>query len=247
MVTARMILPLLGLLALLTSVSTNSVAYNYQPLGMGSQWTYEGPGGGIHVMTIMGERTVLGVVTRIRHQAEDGQTYENYWTSDDDDHLYLHGAYNYEADLGWAFEPPIKYVDAPLFAGKTWITEDIYMYGLDGTPWGGEPFDYPVRVYSEGLIEVPAGEFYSYGLGYDIGAEVVVSRDGRSYTLLGRALEIVPKIPDDNTTNWFCDGVGEPKFGYIYGEQHLLLSYDLPVSVVTTTWGRVRALFRNGQ
>jgi hypothetical protein len=218
-------------------------AYEYQPLESGWQWIYDNPSGGIQTMSITGEREVLGVTTKVRLQVEDTQTYENYWTRDAAGGLFLHGAYNYDG-FGIAYAPPIQMVNAPLFLGKTWITVNIYTYGLDGNPDGGPPFDYPLRVYFEGAVTVPAGEFYAYGVGYDIGPRVIFSRGGKTYDLLGRSVTAGDLPRTDNTTDWYTDGVGEVMFGYVYGDIYRLRSFDTPVPTQATTWGRVRALYR---
>lgn len=239
----RSILVLTGIGIGLAGVLAPCAAYDYQPLEIGWQWIYDNPNGGLHTMSITGERTVLGVTTRIRHQVEDSQTYENYWTEDAAGNLFLHGAFNYDG-FEAAYSPPIQMVNAPLSFGKTWVTEDIYMYDLDGTPWGGEPMDYPLRVYFEGVVTVPAGEFTTYGVGFDIGPRVLLARGGKTYDIFGRAVSAGDPPRDDNTTDWYTDGVGEVMFGYVYGDIYRLQSFDSPVPTRATTWGRVRGLYR---
>jgi len=232
---------LAGVSVLLALLVGPSHAYDYQPLQLGSQWFYDNPVYGPHTMSITGEREVLGTMTIIRHQEEEGQIYENYWTSDEAGNLFLHGAYNYEG-VGAAYLPPIQVVAAPLYLGGAWVTEDIHVYDLDGTPWGNEPFDYRLRVYTEGIEQVPAGDFYAYGVGTEGGPPAVLARDGQTYDLLGRALSDDYVPAEDSPTDWYSDGIGEVMWGTTY--LFVLVSYDLPVPVVPTTWGRIRSLFR---
>lgn len=234
------VLVFLTVSAFLAVIPSPASAQIYHPLSIGSQWQYENVVDGPQIMTITGERTVLGAVTRIRHQEELTQTYENYWTQDEAGNLYLHGAFNYDG-FEIAFLPAIQMVSSPLYEGKYWVTEDIYDYDLDGNPLGGGPFDYPVRVYSEGTIEVPAGEFYAYGVGYDIYLIPLFSYAGEVYDILGRRVSESDLQAEDNSTHWYTVDVGEVQMGY--GDFFQLASYDFPVPVHETSWGRVRLLF----
>jgi hypothetical protein len=225
----------------LAALCIPAVAHTYQPLTIGAQWVYVNQVHGPQTMTITGERVVLGALTRIRHQSEAAQTYENYWTADADGNLWLHGAYNYDG-FNIAYLPPIQMASAPLFEGKTWVTQGILLYGLDGTPSGETPFDYPLRVYTEGVLTVPAGDFYAYGVGYDTGSRLIFTREGKSYDMFGRALDADPVRVDDNSTEWYSDGVGLVMFGY--ADRFLLESYGFPVPVEHRSWGGIRALYR---
>ncbi len=117
---------------------TTSFAYDYYPLAVGCHWGYDNASGGLHTISITGERIVLGAVTRVRHQLEGDQEYENYWTKDTAGNLFIHGAYDYDG-FEISYLPPIAMVMAPLYVTKTWVTENICLYDLDGTPWGGDP------------------------------------------------------------------------------------------------------------
>lgn len=226
----------------LIATSIPATAYEYHPLGLGTQWIYDNPQGGLHYMTITGEREVLGVSAVIRHQDEDTQTFENYWTTDVFGNLFLHGAFNYDG-FGIAYLPPIKMVDAPLAGGKSWVTENIHTYYLDGTPWGTEPFNYPLQVYSEGVVTVPAGDFYAYGVGTYYEPPVIISRDGKSYNLLGRHIEHEDLLIEGNVTEWYTDGIGLPQWGYLLNAQYQLREYGSPTATMNTTWGRIRASY----
>ena len=57
-------------------------------------WFYEGSQQTLHTISIVGEEEILGTLTRVRRQVEHDQIFENFWTTDENDHLYLHGARN---------------------------------------------------------------------------------------------------------------------------------------------------------
>jgi hypothetical protein len=136
-------------------------------------------------------------------------------------------------------------VAAPLFLGKAWVTSGLRCYDLDGTPWDDEPIEYALRVYTEGVLAVPAGDFYSYGVGYDIGSGLVlVGRQG-NFDVLGRRVGS-SELAADNATEWYSDGVGVVQSCDFTDRQYAsrLLWYDLPsVSTQPTTWGRLKSMF----
>jgi hypothetical protein len=224
-------------------------AQNYHPLDIGWQWEYESSAVGHQTMTITGELSVLGTTTRIRRQVEGDQTFENFWTSDDRGNLYIHGARNLTVPFEAAYLPPIQMVSAPLVLNSTWTTRDIRIFYLDGTSWGGDPFDYPLRVYSAGTMDVPAGEFFAYGVGYDIGPPPVLATGREEFDILGRWLgESAPRA--DNSTDWYAVNVGLVQQGpYANPEDEFrLLSYQgPPVPVLPVTWGSIKARFAAGR
>ncbi|MEZ4648272.1 MAG: hypothetical protein R3E97_05685 [Candidatus Eisenbacteria bacterium] len=229
-------------LALLSVPSAQ--AQNYHPLDEGLHWEYASTVDGTMHVTMMDDRDVFGTETRIRLQEEEAQTYENYWTSDTSGNLFLHGAYNYDG-FGFLFDPPIQLVSAPLFLGKAWTTDGIQTFDLDGNPSGSEPFDYPMRVYTEGTETVPAGDFYGYGVGFDFGATLRFSANGSTYDVFGRRVENTEER-GGSATDWYAENVGvviysalaDPETGF------RLVSYDSPVPVQPMSWGVIRSLFR---
>jgi hypothetical protein len=196
-------------------------------------------------MSIVGDQDILGVTTRVRRQVQQDQVFENFWSEDASGNVYLHGAVNFTYPAEAAYVPPIRMVAPPLFLGKSWVTNDIRVYNLDGTPWDDAPIDYPLRVYTEGTITVPAGDFYSYGVGYDTPfGSLLTSRQG-TFDVLGRRVA-GSQSTTDNATEWYSDGVGVVQSCYYTDRQYAfrLLSYGLPtVPTQATTWGRVKALY----
>jgi hypothetical protein len=219
-------------------------AYDFHPLEVGSHWQYYSTYSGDESMTIVAEQLVLGVTTRVRREVFPDEVVENFWSQDSSGTVFLHGAVNFSEPFAVAYLPPIKMVSPPLYVGRTWMTPAVRCYDLDGTPWESEPFDYPLRVYTEGLLTVPAGDFYSYGVGYDIGAELVLTTRQGTFDIFGRRLG-GDQLTADNATHWYCDGVGVVQSCYFVDRQYAsrLVSYQLPtVSTTPTTWGRVKAI-----
>ena len=197
-------------------------------------------------MTITGEEEILGALTRVRRQQMTTDLFENFWTADSAGNVYIHGARNLVDDFEVAYLPPILMVDAPLAYGKAWMTEGVMNYDLDGTPWGGDPYDYSLRVYFEGFVAVPAGDFYSYGVGYDAGPVLVRSAAGEFYDIFGRRLRAGEQLTEADITEWYSDGTGlAQQTTYAAGEHPLRLIWWNPtVFTEASSWGRIKHLFR---
>jgi|GEM_PF-1757632 len=236
----------LAVLACIVLSPVSAGAEGYMPLGVGNQWYYENDLAETQLMTIIGEATVLGIVTRVRRQEMPTDLFENYWTRDGSGHLYLHGARNLLDDFEVAYHPPIRMVDAPLEEGKTWVTEGIRLYDLDGTPWGEDPFDYPLRVYFEGEVSVPAGLFYAYGIAWDQGPAVLQLASFTGHDLFGCRVLAGDRPLDGDITDWYSDGVGLVKHTTWAGGQHAfdLHWWSIPVSTEPCSWGRIKSLYR---
>lgn len=219
--------------------------YEYQPLAVGSHWEYYSTLYGEQSVRVIGEEVIIGLTTRVRRQVEPDQVYENFWSVDSSGDLYLHGGRNFTYPMEGAYIPPIKMVAAPLFLGKAWVTTGVRIYDLDGTPWEGDPLDYPLRVYTEGVLAVPAGEFYSHGVGYDIGSGAALTTRQGTFDVFFRRVG-AGQLTTDNATAWYSDGIGvvqscdDTNRGYAFR----LVSYELPsVSTQSTTWGRLKTMF----
>ncbi|MCK4512471.1 hypothetical protein KAW64_12070 [bacterium] len=223
----------------------------YHPLDIGTEWHYADELDQTHSRAMTGTREVLGVDTVVRHEEIwQGETlvdvFENYWTEDAEGDLYLHGAANLMSRWPLAYVPPVLMVDAPLQEGKSWVTENIQRYELDGTPWG-DPFNYDLRVYSEGDISVPAGTFYAYAVG-----DTAVYADAREVS--GQILDVFgcrvtgsalagSGNRDDIFVEWYSENVGVVRHGLYSPPEHNMELISLtPVEVAS--WGRVKALFR---
>jgi len=235
------------LLLVLVVCPVSGAAQDYFPLDIGNEWYYESDLAETQLMTIIGEEVILGTVTRVRRQEMEADLFENFWTRDSAGNLSLHGARSlmYD-DFEVAYLPPIRMVDAPLELGKSWVTEGVLPHDLDGTPWDGEPFDYPLTVYSEGFVSVPAGEFYSYGVGFDTGPLLLQSPSGDAFDVFGRHIAVEEILTEVNTTDWYCDGIGLVQHTTYAAGQHALQLHwwSTPVSTESSSWGRVKRLFR---
>jgi hypothetical protein len=207
--------------------------YDYFPLNEGWTWTYAMLDGGVVEAAIEGwvkfegEMTIERLVEVTGPQA---QIVHNYWTKDSEGNVFLHGAYNEDGFVA-AYDPPIPFIDAPLYQGKTWLVS---------TDLNGEPIlDYYYVVDYEGETIVTAGTFYGYRVKIDVPEKSLVTKNGASYDLLGfrRGDAETPDVPFGDT---FVDGVGMV-IGAFEGE---LISWQGPVATENSTWGDLKALYR---
>jgi hypothetical protein len=224
-------------------------ATSYQPLELGTEWHYANDSGQTQSAIITGMRDVLGVLTAVRHEEVTEadtieQVFENFWTCDIDGNLYLHGAINYTYGFDTAYIPPLQWIQSPLSYGLTWTTADVLMCRLDGTDcW--DPFDYSLTVYYEGNVSVPAGTFYSYGVGQLLPPPVLQAPSGQRFDVLGRHIAETERPEQGVEVEWYSAGVGRVQFGFEAHPEHIMRLIEwTPSPVSRTTWGSVKALYR---
>ncbi|MFN0149610.1 MAG: hypothetical protein ACKVU1_02735 [bacterium] len=224
-------LPLATLLALFAAAPAYST--EYLPLATGNQWSYASIEGSSEVQTVVGTAPVWGVSTSVIDHTEStfNEGLENYWTTGSDGDVFLWGFNRTLDGFGWLYDPPILYVDAPLFVGKTWSSE-VDVYELPDTTYFAT-FNLLFTVHEDVLLSVPAGAFQSYGIGYDAGGGASMSILGT----LGRALR------GTGPSVWFSDGTGEVQYSSA-SELFRLVSVNVPNSTSATSWGAIKGLYR---
>jgi hypothetical protein len=241
------VLPVVLALLVLTGVGRGD---SYYPLDVGGEWHYANDNGQDEDTVITGYRDLLGVTTTIRHEEIYNtrippQVVENFWTSDGEGNLLLHGAVNYTDTLAMAYWPPIVMIDAPLWAGKSWVTENIHVYELDGTPTGMEPFNYPLAVHFVGEIIVPAGTFQCFGVGFDAWTPILRLNSGRAYDIYGRRVRVEGVPGSRDATEWYSEGVGLIQYSYLTDPGEMMkLTWWQPTPVARGSWGSIKARFR---
>jgi len=139
----------------------------YRPFKLGNWWEYDGVHNEHEIQRVDRIDSLWGYpVYAVQYDESTGNDdLENYWTTEAGGSILLWGFYRELDSFGWIYDPPIIYVDAPLYMGKVWsCTSDVY--DLPDTTYS-QTFELTFRVYEEGIATVPAGDFYSYGVGYD--------------------------------------------------------------------------------
>jgi hypothetical protein len=215
-------------------------AQAYLPLTAGTTWVYQGTAGAHETQTVTGITTLLGhdyaVITYSNSTSNTGL--ENYWSTNAEGDVFLAGFNRALDNFGVVYDPPLLYVDAPLALGKTWSSSTTPYFLPGMTPQG--PFTLGRAVYEETGLDVPAGHFATFGIG--------------QYLVTGPALRL-PAIaagqlaldgtlvsPTGAANEWFAAGVGQVQ--YVVDDRYQLVSLGIPTPVAASTWGRVKAAYR---
>ena len=207
---------------------------NYLPLQIGNRWEYTSSEGD-ETKEVTGTIELWGEEVFVIEYPESVHNLglDQYWTTNVEGDVFVWGWWREDDQWGSLFEPAIPWVDAPLYLGKTWShTFDTYV--LPDTTYAGQN-EIHLRVYWEGVLSVPAGDFYSYGIGQDVPHGAGFPEDR---CISG---EVAVDLPREEPTDWYGDGVGEIQ--YRTSDIYQLVSFDQPVAIAQTSWGAVKALY----
>jgi hypothetical protein len=220
---------------------------NYLPLHIGLRWDYDNGQGSTMRSTVQGPMTILGrETTVILHELTGpaAQDLRNFWSVDAESNLYLHGAENLSGGFVAVYDPPILWLDAPLFVGKSWTTSTKVYYDFAGT-YPGDPIQVPLAVGEEVDLTVPAGTYHCFGTGSPVVLEALTASDGGRYDLLGLRYETeIAGRAEVDYNGWYADGVGQvrdvfPSYGIFD-----MTSWNGPVLTLCRSWGGIKSLYR---
>lgn len=223
---------------LILLIALPAASQDYLPLEPGNFWSYLLDDGS-HELRVVGEMVpVFGnMVYPIGHPFLDPfQNLVNYWSTGPDGDLLLWGWSR--GTFGYLYQPPIVVVDSPLSLGKEWSTT-AGLYAVTDSSYV-QTGEFPFIVCDHADINVPAGAFDSWGVGYGPPPAKTLF-DGR-YNVMGE--EIGAKTGE--VERWYAEDVGVV-------EEYLTEVYQLetftghPVATETSTWGGIKALFRGNQ
>ncbi|MBU1700575.1 MAG: hypothetical protein KJ831_10555 [Candidatus Eisenbacteria bacterium] len=213
----------------------------YLPLSVGFEWEYEGLEGHHEVQRVEGIINIWGAdVYAMRYEGNPlNEGLVNYWTCDEAGSVLLWGFYIIPDSFGILYDPPIRMVDAPLELGKTWsCTVNVFEWS-DSTSSTSLTLDFTVE--EEGLIVVPAGEFYTFGIGYEFPPKHLVpllqDRD-----IFGTPLGGHERPP---ASDWWTDGIGRIQYVGAYLELFQLAPFSGPTPCRKGTWGSIKTPLHN--
>ena len=209
-------------------------AEEYLPLQLGNRWEYTSPEGD-ETREVTGTFDLWGEEVYVIGYPESVHNLglENYWTTNVEGDVFVWGFWVDEEEWGVLYSPPIPVVDTPLYLDKTWShTFDTYV--LPDTTYAGQN-EIGFRVYWEGVLSVPAGDFFAYGIGQylPVGPGFLGDR-----CISG---ELAVDQHREEPTCWYSDGVGEIQ--YWTSDVYRLVDFGQPVAVAQTSWGAVKALY----
>lgn len=236
--------PFLALALALAVATAGPASADWLPLTIGNTWHYTDDLGVPHdeVITDFGHVRGRRMYVKTYIGGEDDGLL-NFWQLGPDGSVLLGGYYRPAFPFGLVYEPPVKVFPGQPAVGQTWQTHTI-AYSIPDDAFYAE-FDLYWRVDSQLSIGVPAGIFPCFGSGQVAppAASAVVqghalSVDGR---LLGTASTSLEEGPS-SATDWYSDGVGLVQ--YDTGVLYVLESFEVTVPTMTTTWGRIKQLYR---
>ncbi|MCA9750696.1 MAG: hypothetical protein KC591_00775 [Gemmatimonadetes bacterium] len=234
-------MPLTSMIAVgiaLSLVPASRAASPYLPGDESWFWHYEGFGTQRSV-TVLTPILVHGEeIVRLDHvqTGADPDAWENYW-SDDGSRVYLRGFTNWSGvPLTLTYDPPILWVDPPLFAGKTWTASTDVYEDLEGKIPAGFSFLIEFRVTNADLLEVPAGKFPAHRIEYEVLASP------RPTTLTGE--QIAPGRGTFYPYRWEAAGVGVVRDNLGATAYVDLTSFGSTVSVESISFSDLKGWYR---
>lgn len=237
--------PALAALALLAALSPGTAARaDWLPLAVGNQWVYMDETDEPHTEAITDEAHVRGrrmFVKSYLGGQDDGLV--NFWKLDTDGSLLLGGYYRAAYPFGLVYEPPVKIFPGSPVVNQEWTTHTVAIAIPDNVIYA--EFDLYWKVQEQVTVPSPAGTFECVGVGQVAPPAFAAAPGGAPLALDGTVIRPA-EGPLDNgpssATEWYADGVGLVR--YDTGVPYLLQSYDLVTPAVTSSWGRLKRLYR---
>jgi len=233
----------MGLITVLLAAAAAAYAQSgtsYLPLEVGNRWAYTSSEVGPDIKEIVaGPSAENGESYVIRYIVSDhSPDLENDWSSNPDGDVLLHGFRRPTSGASYYYDPPLTWVDAPLFPGKTWVNVSNLLLAPGGEPVGMYAVRYTVTesqtvivdgvpVEAHGVLEEEVDKS-----GGDVGTRW--TSDG--LPMGGAKGEVI--VP-----HWWAQGIGEIQ----YRSQGIfrLTGYFLgSVSNENSTWSDLKKLYR---
>lgn len=216
------------------------------PLAVGNEWVYMDETDEPHTERITEEGHVRGrrMFVKAYVGGQDDGLF-NFWKLDTDGSVLLGGYYRPAYPFGLVYEPPVKIFPGSPVVNMEWTTHAI-AYAIPDNVIYAE-FDLYWKVQEQVTVPTPAGTFDCVGVGQVAppGPAFATAPGGALLGLDGRVVSPA-EGPADNgppsATEWYADGVGLVR--YDTGVPYLLQSFDLVTPAVTSSWGRIKRLFR---
>ncbi len=223
------------------------VATGWMPSEPGTRWAYASSLGARETLVCTGTVDFGGRPASVNEwvaSASDRGLRQYWWStgSTESSDLQFLGFFRTDSNWGLRYEPPLRFLSGPPAPGNTWI-DHVQAYGVpDGDPAG------PVDLQFE-IVESLALPGWGTSWGVDYSAILpVLKHGGRSFSPFGRDLgasggESVARARASEPDYGLAFQVGETKY-LAAGTLFTLESYDVPVPVQASTWGRIKQLYR---
>lgn len=242
---APALVPTIALLTLLGASAPWSASHAaWLPLAIGNKWQYVDDTEDAHIEEITDLGHVRGrrmfVKSYIGGQ-DDGLV--NFWQIGTDGSVLLGGYYRAAQPFGLVYEPPVRIFPGSPVVGTEWTTHTIAIAIPDNVIFA--EFDLYWAVAEEVTLSPPAGTFHCFGVGQVAPPAVAFAPEGQAWGIDGRVARRATGVLGTgpaSATEWYSDGVGLVQFDT--GVPYVLQSYDVPTPAVTSSWGRIKGLYR---
>lgn len=232
------------LVCLAAALPAGEARAQWLPLAIGNEWTYMDEGDEPHVEAITELGRVRGRRMYVKSYTggpDDGLL--NFWALDSDGSVLLGGYYKPWYPFGLVYEPPVRIFPGSPVVGAEWTTHTVAYSVPDNVIYA--EFDLYWRVQAQVTLVLQAGTFDAIGVGQVAPPAVSLAPDGQSWGLDGRVSGPAGGAGlngPDSATEWYADGVGLVK--YDVGAPFFLSAYNLVTPAVTSSWGRIKRLYR---
>jgi hypothetical protein len=204
----------------------SDAAPSYFPDDIGWRWEFVAGTNRASIENV-GTVTVIGREAIIRrYLVNDLNVLDEYWSTDAQGNVLMHGWHQPGFPRTRTFDPPIVFLSAPLVQGDAWEqTFDVYN-DLAGTQYNEQATTVMI-VATAGTISLPYGDVFAFGV--DDTRVNRVAADECS----ARA----------QPTRWFADGIGPVQF--LFQAQLFQLEAVTPavLPVAIGSWGAVKARY----
>lgn len=231
-------------LAAILFAAGDAAAASYLPMAVGVEWQYVDPFEDPNIQAIVDIAHVRGRRAYVKEYTgglDDGLL--NFWIEGTDGSIQLAGYYKPWYPFGLLYEPPIVIFPAQPFVGREWTTHAVAIAIPDNAFYA--EFDLFWKVQEQVTVEVPAGSFTCFGVGQVAPPFLRATPQGTMLGIDGRVIAPASGAQDNgptSATEWYAAGVGLVQ--YDTGDRIILQSTNVSTPAVTSSWGRIKALYR---
>jgi len=188
----------------------SGVPGTYLPLEAGNRWAYTGElvGPDIKEVASGADPQFYNSFPIIYDVSDHSLGLRNYWSTNDDGDVFLHGFARLSPRISRFYEPPLKVVDGPLVPGRTWTSAISVVEFPGGPAIGAFEIQYTT---TDPVVVVIAGESYhAHGVLESL-ATISVAGIGSEWTTDGRPFDLA-KEGDVIVPHWWVEGIGEVRY-----------------------------------
>jgi len=184
-------------------------ADQFMSLEEGNRWAYSGDivGPDIKVALSGPDPLFYNSYPLLYDVSDHSLGLRNFWSVNDSGDVYLHGFARMSPRVSYFYEPPLQYVDGPLYPGKTWSSSAALVEFPGGPAVGYLNVQYTVTEPES--IVIAGEEHLAYGVLESQSSAVAGvgsdwATDGRPFDLAKEGDVVVP--------HWWVEGIGEVRY-----------------------------------